>query len=122
MTIAAAEVVANLFLAREIAHREHLRTKSYAQHMALGDFYESVIDVADKFAEVYQGTYGIIDSIPYKVPEKKEAVDSALEDILEKLEDSRVQFDQPCDTPLLNILDDVGALFAQTLYKLRNLK
>lgn len=39
-----ARLIAILFLSREVAHRAHLNTKSYAQHMALGSFYDDIID------------------------------------------------------------------------------
>lgn len=114
------EVISTLFLSREQAHRAHLKTKSYAQHMALGDFYEAVIDLADTFAEVAQGTYGILPDIPYKPPVKG-AIAAVLEAHLEAIEDQKPEFDQLCDGPLLNIVDEIGALYAKTLYKLRNL-
>jgi hypothetical protein len=114
------EIVSVLFLSREQAHRAHLKTKSYAQHVALGDFYDAVVDLADNFAEVSQGTYGLLPDIPYKPPVKG-AIDDVLEELLECVEDCRGKFDKPCDGPLLNILDEIGALFAKTLYKLRNL-
>lgn len=114
------EVVSTLFLSREQAHRAHLKTKSYAQHVALGDFYDAVIDFADTFAEVAQGTYGILPDIPYKSPSKG-AIDAVLEAHLEAIEDLKSEFDKPCDGPLLNIIDEIGALYAKTLYKLRNL-
>ena len=47
----AGEYIALLFLARDLAHRAHLRTRSYAEHMALGAFYEGIIPLADEFAE-----------------------------------------------------------------------
>ena len=49
-----------LFLARDVAHSAHLNTRSYAKHQALGGFYDEIIDLADKFAEMYQGKYGLI--------------------------------------------------------------
>ena len=45
-----AYVVSTLFNARTNAHIAHLQTKSYARHIALGDFYDGVLDIADKFA------------------------------------------------------------------------
>jgi len=42
----AAEIVSVLFLSREQAHRAHLLTKSYEQHVALSSFYDAVIDLA----------------------------------------------------------------------------
>ena len=114
------EIVATLFLSREQAHRAHLRTKSYAQHVALGEFYDEVVDLADTFAEVAQGTYGLLPEIPYKTPSKGQIAD-VLEAHLECVEDCKSKFDKPCDGPLLNIIDEIGALYAKTLYKLRNL-
>jgi hypothetical protein len=46
-----------LFLARDVAHREHLRTRSFAAHMALNDFYHEIIEQADGLVEAYQGSY-----------------------------------------------------------------
>lgn len=40
-----------MFQARELAHFEHLNTSSYAAHVALGDFYEEIIGIADALAE-----------------------------------------------------------------------
>ena len=45
------KLISLLFLARDLAHREHLRTDSFAQHMALGEFYDEIIDNADAIAE-----------------------------------------------------------------------
>jgi hypothetical protein len=50
-------------LARDLAHREHLKTKSYAQHKALGKFYNDIVDNADAIAEAYQGQYGLMKNI-----------------------------------------------------------
>ena len=58
------KIVAVLFLARDLAHREHLTTTSYAQHIALGDFYPAVIDLADRLAEACQGRHGLMQDIP----------------------------------------------------------
>jgi len=44
-----------MFLARDVTHSAHLNTRSYAKHQALGVFYDEIIDLADKFAEMYQG-------------------------------------------------------------------
>ena len=61
------ELIAKVFEARNAAHLEHWRTKSYAEHQALGDFYDGIIDIVDndpanalitqnhKIAWVFQG-------------------------------------------------------------------
>ncbi len=118
---AAAAIVAVLFTSRDHAHRAHLLTKSYAQHIALGEFYDAVVDLADSLAEVTMGTYGAFTEIPVEPPARG-AIDAALEAHLNKIEDLRAAFGgKACDRPIENLLDEVGALFAQTLYKLRNL-
>ena len=118
---AAAAIVAVLFTSRDHAHRAHLLTKSYAQHVTLGEFYDAVVDLADSLAEVTMGTYGAFTEIPVEPPARG-AIDAALEAHLNKIEDLRAAFGgKACDRPIENLLDEVGALFAQTLYKLRNL-
>ena len=52
--------VGHLFLARDVTHSAHLNTRSYAKHVALNEFYDGIIDLADKFAEAYQGRHGLI--------------------------------------------------------------
>ena len=58
-----ADFVGMLFLARDVTHSAHLNTRSYAKHKALQKFYENIIDLADSFAEAYQGRYGLIGPI-----------------------------------------------------------
>lgn len=116
----AAQIVGTLFISRDQAHREHLRTKSYAQHVALGDFYSAVVDLADSFAEVYQGCHEILD-IPYVQPSKG-SIDAVLEHHIATIEDFRPAFKSKQDAALLNIMDEISGLYSQTLYKLRNLK
>lgn len=116
----AADIVSILFISREQAHREHLKTGSYAKHIALGDLYDAVVDMADTFAETAQGLYGILD-IPYGKP-----VDGAIDQVLEhhcaSIEELRQAFTKPYESCLLNIIDEISALYSQTIYKLRRLK
>ena len=58
-----ADFVGTLFLARDVAHSVHLNTRSFSKHMALNSFYDEVIELADKFAEAYQGRHGLIGPI-----------------------------------------------------------
>jgi hypothetical protein len=41
------------------AHVWHLQTKSHAQHMALGNYYESIIGLVDSLIEDMQGIYSM---------------------------------------------------------------
>ena len=49
------DFIGQLFLARDVAHSVHLNTRSYAKHKALNEFYTKVVELADTFAEAYQG-------------------------------------------------------------------
>lgn len=118
------DLIALLFLSRDVAHREHLRVTgpgSYAAHTALGGFYESIVDLADSLAETYQGRNGIIEDIPYLDTEKGEAI-SVLEQHLKWIEDNRFEVVPKEDMPLQNIIDEIVAQYLSTLYKLKNLK
>lgn len=116
------QLIAILFLSRELAHREHLRTKSYSQHMALNTFYDEVIDRADAIAEAYQGRYGIIDKIPLLDNDIAGSIDMVLEKQLDAVEKLRYTAVEKSDTTIQNLIDEAVALYLSTLYKLRNLK
>lgn len=116
------ELIAVLFLSREIAHREHLATDSYAQHMALGSFYSDVVDLADSLAEAYQGRTGErIKDIPYYENPMKGDIVKTLKKMLEKVEELRTECCKD-DTTIQNIIDEVVALYLSTIYKLTFLK
>ena len=44
-------IIGQLFEARDIAHIFHLRTRSFAQHLALNDLYDALLESADAVAE-----------------------------------------------------------------------
>ena len=118
----AANLISLLFLARDITHREHLKTRSYAQHMALGDFYDAIIGLADTFAETYQGMFGIIDNIPLADNMSGPSIDVVLETQVQWIETNRDAFNSPKEKPLQNIIDEICGLYYTTIYKLENLK
>lgn len=112
-----------LFLVRDVAHREHLRTTSFAQHMALGSFYESIIELADSLTEAYQGRHGIIKDVPILSEEGKTGTPAdKLRKYLKFIEDNRYDAVEKNDTALQNIIDEIVGEFLSTLYKLDNLK
>jgi len=114
-----AEFVGTLFLARDVAHSVHLNTRSFAKHSALNTFYDEIIDLADKFAEAYQGKYGLIGPIALRSAKKTTNIVAFLEDQVEELMDMRYKVvDKDC-TPLQNIIDEIFGLYYSTLYKLK---
>ncbi len=107
--------------ARTATHVLHLTTRSYATHKALNEFYDARPDLIDGFAEAYIGIHGMIDNLhaPYVKPTDPVAV---VADFADWIEDNRARICPADDTCLLNILDEIQALCAATLYKLRVLK
>jgi hypothetical protein len=49
-------LISALFEARTITHLLHLNTRSFARHMALGELYDTLNELADELAEMYLGT------------------------------------------------------------------
>ena len=45
------QFVSTLFASRTQAHIFHLQTPSFAQHSALGTYYDEIIDLTDSFIE-----------------------------------------------------------------------
>ena len=54
------QYISTLFASRTQAHIFHLQTTSYAQHIALGAYYDGIIDATDALVELIQGRYGIV--------------------------------------------------------------
>jgi len=114
-----ADFIGTLFLARDVAHSTHLNTRSFAKHSALNTFYDEIIDLADKFAEAYQGKYGLIGPISLMSAKKTNNIVEFLEGQLDELEGMRYKVvDKEC-TPLQNIIDEIFGLYYSTLYKLK---
>ena len=54
------KLVSCLFHSRTQVHVFHLQTKSFAEHKALQEYYDSIVGIVDGLIESYQGKYGII--------------------------------------------------------------
>ena len=115
------ELVGTLFLSREIAHRAHLKTTSFAEHKTLDDFYNEVVEIADSITEAYQGRNGIID-IPFMPNDYNGSIADTLQSLLDCIEGMRYTAVPQDDTAIQNLIDEAVALFLSTLYKLRTLK
>lgn len=115
----AADFVGHLFLARDVAHSVHLNTRSFAKHKALGSFYDKVVDLADDFAEAYQGRHGLMGPITLMSAKKNGNINEFLQDSLDEIEANRFKVCDQKDTALQNIIDEIVALYLSTLYKLK---
>lgn len=113
----AAEFVLRCFHARTAAHLLHLKTRSFAEHKALNDFYDGIVPLVDEFAESYQGEEGLITGYKPGFAIPTDAL-KLLNDLDEWIEDNREGIS--CgDSALGNLVDNVSALIDQTIYKLR---
>jgi hypothetical protein len=115
----AAQLVGLLFLGRNVAHSVHLNTRSFSKHSALNSFYDEVVDLADKFAEVYQGRCGLIGPIAIPASKKTSNIIEFLQSQLEEIEKGRYDVCDKTDTPLQNIIDEIAGLYLSTIYKLK---
>lgn len=116
------ELISRVFYARNVAHFEHWRANgvgAYARHMALGDFYDKVIDALDSLVEAYQGAFELVGTIPS--PKTK-----ASEILLILIEDSEwieKNHEDICkgNRAVANLVDSVTGVYLSAIYKLRNL-
>ena len=115
------DFVGTLFLARDVTHSVHLNTRSFSKHMALNEFYDNIVELADKFAEAYQGRHGLIGPISLMSAKKTGNVIEFLEDSLADIEKMRYDVVDKSDTPLQNIIDEIVGQYLKTLYKLKYL-
>jgi DNA-binding ferritin-like protein len=113
------DFVGMLFLARDVAHSVHLNTRSYAKHKALQKFYDNIIDLADEFAETYQGRNGIMGPISLMSAKKTTNIIEFLENQLNEIEEDRYKVCPKEDTTLQQLIDNIIQLYLSTLYKLR---
>ncbi len=105
---------------RTNAHVLHLKTRSYATHVALGEFYDGLVDLVDQYAEAYQGYFGLIENISGAYRPVDDPV-KMISGLCEYIDDNREELSADEDM-LKNILDELCALCASTTYKLKFLK
>lgn len=116
----AAEFVGLLFFERSVAHKEHLTTNFYSTHMALEIFYNEIIDLADTFAESYQGKHGPLTDLQltWASPDY-DSIEDFIRDSMEWIEANRFLICAQNDTPMQNQIDEIITLHSQTLDRLR---
>lgn len=113
-----AEVIGVLFMSRTYSHMAHLKTPSYSKHMALNEFYDNIVELADTLAEAAQGLYGKL-NVPFV--EIKGNVDEPITTLEAHLTMVK-RLSKNCGEPYLdNIMQEIEAQYRSTLYKLREL-
>lgn len=114
-------IIAQLFAARDIAHKLHLSTRSFSAHLALGDLYDELVDLADSLSEMHQGKYGLMNvSIePQHFSFNSTDAVTFIRELAQWAENTKAVL--PQDSHLISEWDMVVALIYKTKYKLENL-
>ena len=119
------EMVSRLFHSETQVHMFHLQTKSqssFAEHMALGGYYDEIGDKLDALVESYQGKYDIVKgykSYPFEDYKSAEQLISYFKELADMITTNRKSVKE---SYLQNQIDGIEELIYSTLYKLRNLK
>lgn len=115
------EFIGTLLHSATIAHFMHLQTTSYAAHVALGTYYDEIVDLVDAVAESVQGCYGnIIRDYPNMFSNAEIEPLAYMESLKNYVSESRQNL--PQDSNIQNEIDNIATLIDSTLYKLRFLK
>jgi hypothetical protein len=104
--------IGTLFHSRDAMHIAHLQTTSFAEHKALNHYYDGILDLTDKFSEVYFGRNKRVEII---IPESKNMESMAhLKEMQSILDSEKDNY----SSELQNIIDEMLSLVNQTLYLL----
>ena len=100
-------------------HFFHWSTGSYAQHKALGNYYDKIVELVDTLAESYMGKYGKLTTFPSVYHQPKDPI-KYMESLQNFVADARQ--DLPQDSEIQNLIDSIADLINTTAYKLKFLK
>ena len=88
--------------------------------MALGSFYDDVIEAIDSLVEAYQGAFDLIGNIPAPETPKGDVL-KLLEADADWIEEHHEDICQG-NRAVANLIDSVTGVYLSAIYKLRNLK
>lgn len=114
------ELVARVFKTRNQVHLAHWKTKSYAEHQALGSFYDDVIDILDRAVEAIQGSKGIIGHVDLSCKDESVEIIKCLSEDANWISKNRAKI--AGSVPAVeNIIDELVGVYLSTIYKVKNL-
>ena len=99
-------------------HIFHNQTRVYSEHVALGGYYDDVLDIIDRLTETYTALYGEIEgytSMPYKDYTNNTDTINYFKGLYQYVETNRGLFK---DRFFQAILDELSELLNQTIYRL----
>lgn len=112
------DFISSLFDIRINGHIAHLQTSSFAQHKALDELYNGIVDLTDSYVEAYQGIYGILKGYPqFKITEGVEPVRY----LKSKVDEYRTFRATVKETELQQKIDDIIEFLNSIIYKLKYL-
>lgn len=113
-------LIEKCFKTRNQAHLSHWKTKSYAEHQALGSFYDDLIDVLDKLVEACQGSRGIIGHVDLSCKDESIDIVKLLSEDANWISKNRARLGHGVPA-IENIVDELVGVYLTTIYKLKNL-
>lgn len=114
------ELVGRVFATRNAVHLAHWKTNSYAQHQALGSFYDDLIDKIDSIVEMYQGAFDLIEKVQTRQVSSNNILNH-LNSEVEWIEENMTELAGGIKA-LENVLQDLSGSYYTTIYKLTHLQ
>lgn len=119
-----AEFIGTLLHSATITHLMHFQSEgegSYAEHKALGAYYEGIVDLIDSVTESIQGAYDIIvDGYPNAYANTSSEPLEYMKSLRAYVRNKRSEL--PQDSEIQNEIDNVANLINTTCYKLERLR
>jgi hypothetical protein len=116
------EFILTLLHAATNTHILHLRSRSFSEHSALGEFYQALPDLIDAVVEATQGRYAKLIDYPVSYYPPRETGLEELTDLKDYVDQTRRNEDIPQDSEIQNLIDEIASQIDSTLYKLEFLK
>lgn len=119
-----AEFIGTLLHSATITHFMHLQAEgegSFAKHMALGTYYDEIVDLVDGLAEAIQGCYEeLIEPYPNMFANVSGEALDYMRMLKEYVAENRQNM--PELSNIQNEIDSIATLIDSTIYKLKFLK
>jgi len=116
------EFILVLLHAATNAHLLHFRSKSNAEHMFLGKFYEKLPKLVDMLVEAAQGREGVIYDYPVQYYPPAETALEELTMLKDYVDEERQKPEILQDSEIQNLIDGISELIDTTIYKIKFLK
>ena len=113
------ELTSRVLQARDVAHRLHWRSNTYALHMILNTFYDDVLDAVDELVECHSGEHGLIENFEVQTKPVKD-ITAYLSEESEWIQSNRDKISEGSDA-IGALVDVLVNTYQRTIYKLENL-